>query len=98
MPIHEERRIFAEPRNAAWISVHVTHEGETVKTDSRQPEFLELRGDAPYPHLFENAARDPMTFSERFPRLTVAMIAIALVAFTVTVEIEYLHVAGYYWR
>lgn len=98
MAIHEHHRSSTETSGAAWISVHVTHEGETIKPKGRQPEFLGLRDYTPSPRLFENAAQSPLTFSECFPRLTVAMIALALVAFTVTVEIEYLRVAGYYWR
>ena len=47
--------------------------------------------------LFEHAAARP-TLSERFPKLTVVAIAVALVAFTVATEIEYLRGAGYYWR
>ena len=97
MAIHEQRRIPAETRKAAWISVHVTHKGETIKPNSRQqPIFPDLSDYAQAPRLFEEAAKSPITFPERFPRLTVAMIALALVVFTVTVEIEYLRAAGYY--
>lgn len=98
MAIYQHHRSSTETSGAARISVHVTHGGETIKPKSRQPEFLDIRDDTPSPRLFENAAQSPITFSERFPRLTVAMIVLALVAFTVTAEIEYLRVAGYYWR
>ena len=98
MAIHEHQRSSMETSGAAWISVHVSHEGETIKPKSRQPESFDLRDCTPSPRLFENAAQPPITFSERFPRLTIAMIAVALIAFTVTVEIEYLRVAGYHWR
>jgi hypothetical protein len=38
-----------------------------------------------------------MTFAERFPRLTIAMIGFALVAFTVITEVDFLRGAGYHW-
>jgi len=47
--------------------------------------------------LFENTANLGLTFTERFPRLTFAVIAVALFAFTAAAEYEYLRAAGFYW-
>jgi hypothetical protein len=48
--------------------------------------------------LFEFAGNAPATFAERFPRLTVGAVAVALVLATITAEIECLRGAGYYWQ
>jgi hypothetical protein len=47
--------------------------------------------------LFEFAGNAPATFAERFPRLMVCAVAIALIVSAITVEIECLRGAGYYW-
>jgi hypothetical protein len=97
MSLQERRRSSAQVAEPNWISIHVTHEGQDIprKSDGGQPRVLRPRENAS--QLFEHAAARP-TLSERFPRLTVVAIAVALVAFTVATEIEYLRVAGYYWR
>ena len=48
--------------------------------------------------LFEFAGNAPVTFAERFPRLMVGAVAIAFVMAAITVEIECLRGAGFYWR
>ena len=47
--------------------------------------------------LFEFAGNAPATLAERFPRLTVCAVAVALTLATITAEIECLRGAGYYW-
>lgn len=47
--------------------------------------------------LFEFAGNAPATFAERFPRLMVGAVAVALIMATIGVEIECLRGAGYYW-
>jgi hypothetical protein len=101
MPLEERRRNTAKAADTSWISIHVTHEGQPIprKPGSQQSGSPRLQEYASADgRLFRNAAEHPITFSERFPRLTVAAIAVALVAFTVVTEIEYLRVAGYDWR
>ena len=49
-------------------------------------------------HLFEFAGNAPATFAERFPRLMVCAVSIAFIMAAITVEIEYLRGAGYYWQ
>ena len=97
MSLQEQRRNAAQVAEKNWISIHVTHEGKDIprKREVGQPAVLRPRENAS--QLFEHAAARP-TLSERFPKLTVVAIAFALVAFTVATEIEYLRVAGYYWR
>jgi hypothetical protein len=47
--------------------------------------------------LFEFAGNAPATFAERFPRVMVCAVAIVFIMAAITVEIEYLRGAGYYW-
>jgi hypothetical protein len=39
-----------------------------------------------------------LTFAERFPRLTIAMIGLALLVVSVNVEIDCLRSAGFHWN
>ncbi len=48
--------------------------------------------------LFEFAGNAPVTFAERFPRLVVSAVAVALVLATITTEIECLRASGYFWQ
>ena len=48
--------------------------------------------------LFEFAENAPVTFAERFPRLVVSAVAVALVLATITTEIECLRASGYFWQ
>ena len=48
--------------------------------------------------LFEFAGNAPATFAERFPRLTVGGVALALIMATIGVEIQCLRGAGYFWQ
>jgi len=97
MSLQEQRRRVEQVADKNWISVHVTHEGKVIprKRDSGSMGVPKSTGNAG--QLFEHAAARP-TLSERFPKLTVVAIAVAIVAFTVATEIEYLRVAGYHWR
>jgi len=84
-----------------WVSVSINHDGQSLdrQTLIREAEAPSLRNyEQSTSRLFEHTADADITFSERFPRLTVAAIALVLVAFTVATEVEYLRVYGYYWR
>ena len=48
--------------------------------------------------MFAQTAAAPASFTERFPRLTIAVIALALFAVSATFEVEWLRHAGYVWR
>lgn len=101
MPTAEQGAGYREIGDTGWVSVNINHDGKSLDRQTlvraveapryRKPEQTSF-------HLFEGTAESGITFSERFPRLTVAVIALALVAFTVATEVEYLRVSGYYWR
>jgi len=48
--------------------------------------------------LFHEAASNHITFTERFPRLTIAMVAVMILAATLTTEVEVLRGAGFFWQ
>jgi len=48
--------------------------------------------------LFREAASNRITFTERFPRLTIAMVSFVILAATLTAEVELLHGAGFFWQ
>ena len=48
--------------------------------------------------LFAQASGAQIGFTERFPRLTIAMVAFALFTVSVAAEVELLRHAGYFWR
>lgn len=98
---------FVKTGRTPWISIHVSHDGQTIcpqTPDLESREFVllgdeRISNDEPAAHLlFERAAHVNLTLFERFPLLTVAVIALALFAFSVTAEIECLSNAGYYWQ
>jgi hypothetical protein len=47
--------------------------------------------------LFEFAGNAPATFAERYPRLMVSAVSVAVVVAAIMAEVECLHAAGYYW-
>jgi hypothetical protein len=47
---------------------------------------------------FEFCKVPSLTFTERFPRLTIAMIGLALLVVSVNVEIDCLRGAGFHWN
>jgi hypothetical protein len=86
---------------SSWIAVPVNPSGTVTDGTiySREPEATILRNSAPVPgRLFAQSAAVRVAFTERHPRLTIAMIALALFTISVTAEIELLRHAGYFWR
>ncbi len=49
-------------------------------------------------NLFEFAGNAPATFAERHPRLMVCAVSIAFILAAISLEIECLRGAGYYWQ
>lgn len=47
--------------------------------------------------LFEFAGNVPASFAERFPRLMVCAVAVAVLLAAMTAEIDCLRGSGYYW-
>ena len=86
---------------SSWIAVPISRSGPSNDGAiySREPEAAILRNSAPVPgRLFARAAGNHVAFTERFPRLTIAVIAFALFTISVTAEVELLRHAGYFWR
>lgn len=85
---------------SSWIAVPANQTSASDGTIySREPESTILRNAAPVPgRLFAQATGSQVKFQERFPRLTIAMIAFALFTISVTAEVEMLRHAGYFWR
>jgi|SRR5579863_947542 hypothetical protein len=86
---------------SSWIAVPVNRSGQTADGTvySRDPEAAILRNSAPAPGgLFAQSASTRVAFTERYPRLTIAMIAFILFGISVTAEIELLIHAGYVWH
>jgi len=48
--------------------------------------------------LFVETVSSRPTFTERFPRLTIAMVAMVILAATLTTEVELLRGAGFFWQ
>lgn len=48
--------------------------------------------------LFEFAGNAPVTFADRFPRLMVCAVSIAIIMAAIAMEIDCLRAAGYYWQ
>ena len=86
---------------SSWIAVPINQSGPSSDGAiySREPEATIRRNSAPVPgRLFARAIGSRVAFSERFPRLTIAVIAFALFTISVTAEVELLRHAGYFWR
>ena len=86
---------------SSWIAVPVNRSGPAVDATiySRDPEAAILRNGSPAQDLlFAQSSTEREAFSERYPRLTIAMIAFILFGITVTAEVELLMHAGYVWH
>jgi hypothetical protein len=82
---------------SSWAAIHVNQNDGQIY--SRQPESTLLRNGTPHAgRMFSQTAAARSSFTERFPRLTIAMISFALFAVSATAEVELLHHAGYVWR
>jgi hypothetical protein len=84
---------------SSWVAVPVNRQSGDGKIYSREPESGILRNSTPQAgRMFAQPAITRALFTERFPRLTIAIIAFALLAVSATAEVELLHCAGYFWR
>jgi hypothetical protein len=101
MATSEQYFSLVRTSKSSWIAVPVNQSGPSKDGTiySREPEAAILRNTAPAPgRLFARSAGSSIPFTERFPRLTIAMIAFALFTISVTAEVELLRHAGYFWR
>lgn len=48
--------------------------------------------------LFSKSADMRAPFAEKYPRITIGLVALAIFTITIAVEVQCLHFAGYFWR
>lgn len=72
---------------SSWIAVHIDPPVKEANEILCAPEGL-----------FGRAATSRMTLAERFPRVTIAVVALALFAATLTMEVDILRGAGFRWQ
>ncbi len=82
---------------SSWVAVRLDNQSADGNIYSRESESTLLRGANPG-QMFSQTSSARTSFTERFPRLTIAMIAFALFAISATAEVELLRRAGYIWR
>lgn len=86
---------------SSWIAVPVNRSGPSTDGTvySREPEATLLRNGAPAAgRLFAQSSGTRAAFTERHPRITIAMIAFVLFGVSITAEVEWLLHSGYFWR
>jgi hypothetical protein len=101
MSTSEQYFSLVRTSKSSWIAVpaHQTAQAADGTVYVREADAAILRNSAPISgRLFAEASGTHTKFTERFPRLTVAMIAFALFTISVTAEVELLRHAGYFWR
>lgn len=101
MSTSEQYFSLVRTSKSSWIAVpsHQTEQAADGSVHLRQSDTAILRNSAPISErLFAHAAGSRAKFTERYPRLTIAIIAFALFTISVTAEIELLGHAGYFWR
>jgi hypothetical protein len=72
---------------SSWVAVHVEPSIETITASASAPDAL-----------FGQVAVARVPLPERFPRLTIAVIALVLLAATLSTEIDLLRGAGFRWQ
>jgi hypothetical protein len=72
---------------SSWIAVHIDPAVETANQTNCVPV-----------ELFGRAATTRLTLAERFPRVTIAVVALALFTATLTMEVDLLRGAGFRWQ
>jgi hypothetical protein len=94
MSTSEQYFSLVRTSKSSWIAVpaHQTEQAADGTYRLRESDAA-LSG-----RLLAQASGKHPKFTERFPRLTIAMIAFALFTISVTAEIELLRNAGYFWR
>lgn len=86
---------------SSWVAVHASRSGDG-NVYVPEPESTVLLSNASNEshaeQMFSQTASGQTSFTERFARLTIAMIAFALLAISATAEVEMLRRAGYLWQ
>ncbi len=94
MATSEQYFSLVRTSKSSWIAVPVDQSEKP--SDAAASEAAALRNSAP--HLFAQASGERAGFTERFPRLTITMIALLLFSVSIAAEVEMLRNAGYFWR
>jgi hypothetical protein len=83
---------------SSWVAVRIQPESraENFVREIESPRFGESAVRSS--RLFSQTQAARADFAERFPRFTIAMISLVLLAVSVTAEVEWLRQAGYHWR
>ncbi len=99
MSTSEQYFSLVKTSKSSWIAVpsHQTAKTADGTVYVREADATILRSSVSA-RIFAQASGAHDKFSERFPRLTIAMIAFALFTVSVTAEVELLKHAGYFWR
>jgi hypothetical protein len=98
MPTQQNQSCI-ETGNTGWISIHINDSQTPIDLSSSYNKDPQHEAPLLSPvifHLFEHQREIQAPFPERFPRLTLLAIAIALLASALAAEFDYLHGAGYY--
>ena len=80
-----------------WVAVTIIRKQETLDdaTHDREPSLKNNLKVIDSEVLFDKATKAGGVLSERYPHLTIAIIAIVMFMVSVTAEIEYLRQSGY---
>jgi len=99
MSTSEQYFSLVRTSKSSWIAVPSHQTEQAADGTVRVRESALLRNPPPISgRLFAQATGSRVKFTERFPRLTIAMIAFALFTISITAEVELLRHAGYVWR
>jgi len=93
MQISKQSSNCIQTQKRRTISLKFESAGEVPA--GQEPSLPRIKN-APVLHSFENS--QPLSFSERFPRLTCFLVACGIFTAALVTEIDCLHGAGYYWR
>jgi len=85
---------------SSWVAVHANPEAAVAADAAESCAAAPVSRSSMHAtgRLFAQATAARIAFAERFPRLTIALISVALGAASLTAEVEWLRQAGYYWR
>ena len=72
---------------SSWVAVHIDPAVKNANQTGCVPA-----------ELFGRAATTRLTLAERFPRVTIAVVALALFTATLTMEVDILRGAGFRWQ
>lgn len=97
MSTTEQYFTLVSTSKSSWVAVPANRSTQPAETAShnRHPDPAPLPSPPASLRLFAHVSTGHLAFFERYPRLTVAFIALVLLAASVTAEIEYLQQSGF---